>query len=92
MDDLGYGDLSCTGALNFQTPILDKMANEGMLFTNFLTAQAVCSASRAALLTGCYPNRIGISAALMPDSKKGIHRDETTIAEMLKERGYTTGI
>jgi arylsulfatase A-like enzyme len=92
MDDLGYGDLSCTGALNFQTPILDKMANEGMLFTNFLTAQAVCSASRAALLTGCYPNRIGISAALMPDSKKGINSDETTIAEMLKERGYTTGI
>lgn len=92
MDDLGYGDLSCTGALGYQTPNLDNMAREGMLFTNFLATQAVCSASRAAILTGCYPNRIGISGALMPNSEKGLHPDEITIAEMLKQKGYATGI
>lgn len=92
MDDMGYGDLSCNGAINYQTPNIDKMASEGIRFTNFLTAQAVCSASRAALLTGCYPNRLSISGALMPYSKNGIHTDETTIAEMLKQKGYATGI
>lgn len=92
MDDLGYGDLSCYGAVNYRTPNIDKMASEGIRFTNFLAAQAVCSASRAALLTGCYPNRIGISGALMPNSKNGINSDETTIAEMLKRKGYATGI
>ncbi len=92
MDDLGYGDLSCTGALDYHTPNLDNMAREGMLFTNFLATQAVCSASRAAILTGCYPNRIGISGALMPTSEKGLHPDEITIAEMLKQKGYATGI
>jgi arylsulfatase len=90
MDDLGYGDLSCYGAVNYQTPNIDKMAAEGMRFTNFVTAQAVCSASRSAILTGCYPNRIGFSGALFPDSKNGINSDETTIAEMLKEKGYAT--
>ena len=68
------------------------MANDGMLFTNFYSAQAVCSASRAGLLTGTYPNRIGISGALMPYSTNGIHEDEKTIAEILKEKGYSTGI
>jgi len=92
MDDLGYGDLSCYGAVNYRTPNIDKMASEGIRFTNFLAAQAVCSASRAALLTGCYPNRIGISGALMPNSKNGINSNETTIAEMLKQKGYATGI
>ena len=84
MDDMGYGDLSCYGAVNYRTPNIDKMAAEGIRFTNFLAAQAVCSASRAALMTGCYPNRIGISGALMPFSKNGINSSETTIAEMLK--------
>ena len=92
MDDLGYGDLSCYGAVNYRTPNIDKMASEGIRFTNFLAAQAVCSASRAALLTGCYPNRIGISGALMPNSKNGINSSEITIAEMLKQKGYATGI
>jgi arylsulfatase A-like enzyme len=92
MDDLGYGDLSCYGALSYQTPNLDRLAAEGVRFTNFLTAQAVCSASRAALLTGCYPNRIGFSGALMPTSKVGIADSETTLAEVLKEKGYKTGI
>ena len=92
MDDLGYGDISNFGAINYKTPNIDKMANDGMLFTNFYSAQAVCSASRAGLLTGTYPNRIGISGALMPYSTNGIHEDEKTIAEILKEKGYSTGI
>ena len=92
MDDLGYGDLSCYGASQYQTPNLDKMAKEGVRFTHFLSAQAVCSASRAGLLTGCYPNRIGISGALFPNSKIGINPEEETIAELLKANGYKTGI
>ncbi|MEY3050410.1 MAG: hypothetical protein RLY31_195 [Bacteroidota bacterium] len=90
MDDLGYGDLSCYGATGYTTPNLDRMAREGMRFTNFLTAQAVCSASRAALLTGCYPNRIGFSGALWPNARMGIAEEETTLAEMLKPLGYAT--
>ncbi|WP_428666680.1 sulfatase family protein [Runella sp.] len=92
MDDMGYGDLSCYGALQYRTPNLDKLAAEGIRFTNFLAAQAVCSASRAALMTGCYPNRIGISGALYPNAKVGLNPDETTIAELLKEKGYATGM
>jgi len=92
MDDLGYGDLSSYGAMQYRTPNLDKMASEGIRFTNFLSAQAVCSASRAGLLTGCYPNRIGFSGALGPNSKVGIHASETTLAELFKEKKYTTGI
>src|SRR5262249_59937940 len=71
-DDLGYGDLGCYGAKNIRTPNLDRMASEGMRFTDFYVAQAVCSASRTALLTGCYPNRVGILGALGPASKVGI--------------------
>lgn len=92
MDDLGYGDLSCTGAMGYQTPNLDRMAKEGVRFTNFLVAQAVCSASRAALMTGCYPNRVGISGALMPTATNGINENETTLAELLKDKGYATAI
>ncbi|PWJ56695.1 arylsulfatase [Dyadobacter jejuensis] len=91
-DDLGYGDLSSYGALDYKTPHLDQMAANGMRFTNFMAAQAVCSASRAALLTGCYPNRIGISGALFPNSKTGIGAQEKTMAEVLKEKGYATAI
>ena len=69
-----------------------KMANDGMRFTHFYSAQAVCSASRAGLLTGCYPNRIGITGALSPRAKHGIADDELTMAEMLKSAGYATGI
>ena len=64
-DDLGYADLGCFGARGWQTPHLDRLAAEGTRFTNFYVAQAVCSASRAALLTGCYPNRLGILGALL---------------------------
>ncbi len=92
MDDMGYGDIGRTGAVQYKTPNLDRLANGGMQFTWYYCPQAVSSASRAGLLTGCYPNRIGISGALMPWATHGINKDETTIAEMLKTRGYYTGI
>lgn len=90
MDDLGYGDLSCYGATQYKTPNLDRMASQGVRFTSFLTAQAVCSASRAGIMTGCYPNRVGISGALMPDAKIGLNPNEETIAEVLKKQNYKT--
>jgi arylsulfatase A len=89
-DDLGYGDLGCYGAKGYTTPNLDRVAKEGVRFTDFYAAQAVCSASRAALLTGCYPNRVGILGALGPAAKIGIHKDEKTIADVLKPKGYAT--
>lgn len=92
IDDLGYGDLSCNGAAGYTTPNLDRMAAEGTRFTSFLAAQAVCSASRAALMTGCYPNRLGIAGAFGPGSPVGLNPEEETIAELLKEKGYATGI
>jgi len=92
MDDMGYGDLSSYGALDIQTPHIDQLAAEGIRFTNYVSPQAVCSASRAGLLTGCYPNRIGISGALMPNSPVGLSASETTIAEMLKQKNYHTAI
>jgi arylsulfatase len=92
MDDLGYGDLSCYGAMDYKTPNLDKLAAEGIRFTNFLSAQPVCTASRVGLLTGCYPNRLSMSGALFPGSKVGINANETTLAELLKQKNYATGI
>ncbi len=92
IDDMGYGDIGTQGATGWTTPNLDKMAAEGMRFTNFYSAQPVCSASRAGLLTGCYPNRIGISGALFPTDSVGINLKETTIAEMLKQKGYATAV
>src|SRR5437660_4930834 len=91
-DDLGYGDLGCYGNATIKTPNLDRMAAEGARFTSFYVAQPVCSASRASLLTGCYPNRIGIHGALGPHSMVGISSDEVTLAELLKQRGYATAI
>jgi len=90
IDDEGYGDVGVYGATGFETPNLDQMAAGGMRFTNFYSAQAVCSASRAGLLTGCYPNRIGISGALFPHDSTGINPDEWTIAEMFRDQGYAT--
>ena len=92
MDDMGYGDLSCNGALDIHTPNLDRLASEGIRFTNFLSSQAVCSASRASLMTGCYANRVGISGALFPGAKVGLAKDEMTIADLLKQKNYATGI
>ena len=91
-DDQGYADVGVFGAKGFRTPNLDQMAADGVTFTNYYAAQAVCSASRAALLTGCYPNRIGIHNALGPDNTHGINVTETTLAEMLKGIGYKTAI
>lgn len=91
-DDQGYADVGKFGAEGFTTPNLDRMADEGAVFRNFHVAQPICSASRAALLTGCYPNRIGIHGALGPRAKVGISDKEETIAQMLKTRGYATAI
>ena len=90
-DDLGYGDVGCFGATKCQTPNLDKMAAEGRRLTSFYVAQAVCSASRAALMTGCYSNRVGMAGALNHTSPEGLHADEWLLPEMLKARGYATG-
>jgi arylsulfatase A len=90
-DDQGYGDVGAFGS-GAKTPNLDRMAKEGRKFTDFHVAQAVCSASRAALLTGCYPNRIGISGALGPQSKHGLGAQEMTLAQLFKQKGYSTGM
>lgn len=90
MDDMGYADVSCFGASGYKTPRIDSLATEGRKFTQFHVAQAVCSASRTALLTGCYPNRLGIHGALGPQSRHGIAAAETTLAELLKAKGYAT--
>jgi arylsulfatase A len=89
-DDQGYADLGCYGAKGFQTPNIDKMAGEGMRFTSFYVASPVCSPSRAALLTGCYPVRVGVPAVLRPISPSGLDPKEITIAEILKNQGYAT--
>lgn len=91
-DDQGYQDVGCFGSPDIKTPHLDRMAAEGMRFTDFHSAAPVCSASRAALMTGCYPQRVGITGVLFPDAPIGINPDETTIAEVLKSRGYATAI
>jgi arylsulfatase A-like enzyme len=91
-DDLGYADIGPFGAQGYATPNLDRMAADGVRFTRFYVAQAVCSASRAALLTGCYPNRIGIRGALGPKSEVGISDDEMTLGEVAKQRDYATAI
>jgi len=91
-DDLGWGDVGCYGAKGIRTPNIDRLAREGTRFTRFYVAQAVCSASRAALLTGCYPNRIGIHGALGPHQRIGLNPDETTLAEVLKSGGHATGM
>ncbi len=93
MDDMGYGDTEPYGATGYNTPNFNRLAREGMRFTHFYSAQAVCSPSRAALLTGCYPNRIGLSGgALMPWSSKALNPAEETIASLLKKSGYTTSM
>ena len=91
-DDLGYADVGCFGAKGYTTPHLDRMAAQGVRFTNFHVAQAVCSASRAGLLTGCYPNRIGIHGALVPKTNHGIADSEMTLAQLVKQKGYATGM
>ncbi len=91
-DDLGYADVGCFGAKGYTTPNIDQLAAEGIRFTRFYDAQPVCSASRLAFLTGCYPSRIGIMGALGPNSKVGISSNEVTLAELVKSRGSATAI
>jgi arylsulfatase A len=92
IDDMGYADIGPFGATGYQTPNLDRMAREGMKFTDFEVSSAVCSASRSALLTGCYHVRVGIHGALGPQSKRGISDREVTLAELCKQKGYATAI
>jgi arylsulfatase A len=89
-DDMGYGDIGPYGAKKIRTPHLDKLAASGRKFTNFHVAQPVCSASRTALLTGCYPNRLGLHGALGPNARHGIAASEETLAELVKRAGYQT--
>jgi len=96
-DDLGYGDLGCYGSKINSTPALDKMAEEGIKFTNFYMASPVCSPSRGAMLTGCYPPRIGFGSfegrwVLFPGQPVGLNPEEITIAKLLKTEGYATKI
>ena len=91
-DDLGYADLGCFGSTKIRTPNIDSIARDGIRLTNFHVPQAVCSASRTALLTGCYPNRVGILGALGPNSKNGIKDSENLLSEYLKKLGYSTAI
>ncbi|TWT96618.1 Arylsulfatase [Botrimarina colliarenosi] len=90
IDDMGYADIGPFGCEAYATPNLDQMASAGRIFTDFHAATAVCSASRAALLTGCYPERVSVLGALGPNSPVGLDPDEVTIAELCKSRGYAT--
>lgn len=90
MDDMGYGDPQFAAGIGYKTPNMDRLAAEGMRFTNFYAAQAVCTASRAAILTGCYPNRIHMYGAFYPWTTDALNPKEETIAGMLKKVGYHT--
>jgi arylsulfatase A len=90
-DDLGYADLSCYGAAKIKTPNIDRLAAEGVKFTDFYAAAPVCTPTRAALLTGCYPKRVGLHKGVLNNhSTTGLHPDEVTIAELLRAQGYAT--
>jgi len=96
-DDLGYGDLGCYGSSVNKTPALDRMAAEGIRFTDFYMASPVCSPSRGAMMTGCYPPRIGFglfegAKVLFPGHAVGMSSDEITVASILKDQGYATKI
>ncbi|MGB2906128.1 MAG: sulfatase [Candidatus Aminicenantaceae bacterium] len=90
-DDQGYGDVGIYGAQGFQTPNLDAMAARGIRFTDFYVPATVCTPARAALLTGCYPKRVGLhEAVLFPYSKHGLHPEEIILPELLRPLGYAT--
>lgn len=96
-DDLGYGDLGCYGSPVNKTPVLDQMAAEGIRFTDFYMASSICSPSRGAMMTGCYPPRIGFGSfeglvVLFPGQGLGLNSNEITIAQLLKDEGYATKI
>ncbi len=90
-DDMGYGDLSSYGHPTIRTPQLDRMVSEGMKLSQFYVAAPVCSPSRAALLTGCYPKRVGMEKhVVFPPDDHGLHTDEVTIADVLEKNGDAT--
>ena len=90
-DDLGYADLGCYGALGYETPNLDRLAKEGIRFTSFYAPAGVSTPTRASLMTGSYPKRVGLHIAVLPpDTHSGLKPDEITIAEQFKGRGYST--
>jgi len=91
-DDQGYADVGCYGAAGFETPHLDRMAREGMRFLDFYVGSSVCSPSRAALMTGCYPQRVGLPVVLEANSETGLSSEEETIPQLLKAAGYATGM
>ncbi len=91
-DDQGYGDIGCFGAKGFKTPNLDRMASEGMKFTDFYVGCPVCSGSRTALLTGCHYQRLSVPAVMFPGNRNGLNPKEITIAEVLGPLGYTTAV
>ncbi len=90
IDDMGYADVGCFGAEGYETPNIDRLAADGVRFTDFYAAASSCTPSRAALMTGCYPQRVGLPHVLGPGAKIGISDDEVTIAQMLKPLGYST--
>lgn len=90
-DDQGYGDLGCFGAENIATPHIDRLAQEGMKFTSFYVHNR-CSPTRLAFMTGCHAHRAGTDNVIYRRERIGIHEDEVTVAELLRESGYTTGI
>jgi len=91
VDDQGYYDLGCYGATEFATPRIDQLAAQGIRFTDYYAAAPICSPSRAGILTGCYPRRVGLATWVQrPDSNIGIHPRELTLAELLRGAGYAT--
>ena len=96
VDDLGYGDVGCYGSTVNQTPHIDRLAKEGLRWTDFHSNGPMCTATRAALLTGCYQQRFGseFDSALAPgpDRSNGLPLKAVTVAEMLREAGYATGM
>src|SRR5690554_5147262 len=97
-DNLGYGDVGCYGSQVHRTPNIDRLAEEGLRFTDFYVTSGVCTPSRASLMTGCYPRRVNMhesdvgGSVLRPVASKGLNPDELTIADLLKAQGYATAI
>ena len=95
-DDLGYGDLGCFGSTKNRSPHVDQLSRDGMMFTDFYSSSPVCTPSRASLMTGCYPRRVGMHEdftghwVLIPRSRRGLNPEELTVAEVLKSKGYVT--